>query len=321
MSAFALYLLTESQTNFYLLTEDFGKKHAYLFTENFKGAYVISEDFKKKAAYLFSNSFKSTYVISEDFKKRAAYFLVSAYISNYIITEEFEELNYPQFCDYPTFLEKLRDKATVLYNNEIDAVLKKSLSDESWGKISMGGYNRAGMMRILIDYLSSIWIEKDTDSRSGLARTSDYYYTKYFINDIIINFRACGINIKPIVALFNLNSYTVIDGQWPNYFMQNAVINPPQPGSGQMKQYKDIYTTQGDIDVDNYQSIYSLSDAQINFTPTKNIKYFSSFTVNGVDYSGYVDYNSNSVTYSPSVAFGYTIQRNDIVTITYWYEE
>jgi hypothetical protein len=88
-----------------------------------------------------------------------------------------------------------------------------------------------------------------------------------------------------------------------------------------MKQYKDIYTTQGDIDVDNYQSIYSLSDAQTTFTPTKNIKYFSSFTVNGVDYSGYVDYNSNSVTYSPSTAFGYTIQRSDIVTITYWYEE
>lgn len=321
MSAFALYLLTESQTNFYLLTEDFKKKHAYVFTSFFKGSYLISEDFQKKAAYLFTNSFKGSYVITEDFKKKAAYFLVSSYISNYIITEEFPELNYPQVCDYPSVLELIRDNAAVLYNAEIDACLKKSLSYESWGKISMAGYNRTGMMRILIDYLSSIWLEKDVDSKSGLSRTFDYYYNKYLIKDIISNFRECNINIKPIVALFNLNSYTVIDNQWPNYFMQTAVINPPQPGSGQMKQYKDIYTTQGDIEVDNYQSIYTLVDSQTTFTPTKNIKYFSSFTVNGVDYSGYVDYNSNSVTYSPSILFGYNIQRSDIVTITYWYEE
>lgn len=322
MASFSFYLLTEKQTNFYLLTEDFGKKHAYFFTNLFRSSYFVSEEFKKKAAYLFTNSFRGTYVITEDFKKRAAYFLVSNYIGSYIITEELPAINdYPQVCDYPSILEVIRDKAAVLYNAEIDALLKRSISDESWGKVSMGGYNKTGMMRILIDYLSSIWLEKDVDSKSGLSRTFDYYYNKYLINDIIANFRECNLNIKPIVALFNLNSYTVIDNQWPNYFMQTAVINPPQPGSGQMKQYKDIYTTQGGIDVDNYQSIYTLVDSQTNFTPTKNIKYFSSFTVNGVDYSGYIDYNSNSVTYSPSILFGYTIQRSDIVTITYWYEE
>ena len=73
MSAFALYLLTESQTNFYLLTEDFRKQHAYLFTENFKGVYVISEEFKKKNRSLFllkfisrrrnGNVFSSSYIL------------------------------------------------------------------------------------------------------------------------------------------------------------------------------------------------------------------------------------------------------------------
>jgi hypothetical protein len=323
MPNFSLYFLTKEgfgRTS-YIFTEEFKRKAGYFFTESYKTSYLLTEEFKRRAAYFFTPSYKASYIFTDEFKRKAVYFLTSSYISRYLFTEDLDTKDFELDCIYPSEVEKIRFKAVKLYHSLIEDCLKQSIANEKYGKVSMEGYNITGMMRILVDYLSSIWIEKDTDSRSGLARTANYYYTKYFINDIILNFRDCGINIKPIVALFNLNSYTVIDSQWPNYFMQNAVINPPQLGSGQMKQYKDIYTTQGDIEVDNYQSIYSLSDAQTTFTPTKNIKYFSSFTVNGVDYSGYVDYNSNSVTYSPSVAFGYTIQRNDIVTITYWYEE
>jgi hypothetical protein len=176
------------------------------------------------------------------------------------------------------------------------------------------------MMRILIDYLSSIWLERDADSLSGLARTSDYYYTKYQVYDVIKNFRECGLNIKPIVSLFDLNSYSVQDPEWPNYFMMNAVINPPEETQKQMKQWTDIFTTQN-VTADKNQAKWPLTAGQTTFIPSKNIKYFSAFTINGVDYTGYTDYNANSVTYSPSQLFGYNIESNDTVIITYWYEE
>ena len=67
------------------------------------------------------------------------------------------------------------------------------------------GYFSAGNLRLFLDYLSAIWLERKNDSASGLVRTSDYYYTKYQINDIIVNFRKCDINVKPVVALFDLN--------------------------------------------------------------------------------------------------------------------
>jgi hypothetical protein len=177
------------------------------------------------------------------------------------------------------------------------------------------------MMRILLDYLSAIWLERKDDSNSGLIRPSDYYYNKYFIKDIISNFRECEVNIKPIVALFNLNSYIIADDEWPNYFMMNEVINPPdEVTQKQMKQWTDIYTLQS-MTPDRNQAINLLQTGQTSFIPTKLIKYFSAFTINGVDYTGYTDYNANSVTYSPSIAFGYNIESNDTVIITYWYEE
>jgi hypothetical protein len=318
----SFYLLTSKSISFYLKTEEFKKKHAYIFTDSFKTNYVITEDFKIKAAYLFTEAYKSSYIITEDFKKRAAYFLTSALVSKYIITEDLDDFSdFTEKCIYPSKLEDIRFKGIKLYHAAIENLLKDSIAKEKYGKVCTTGYNKTGMMRILIDYLSSIWLERDTDSKSGLSRTSDYYYTKYFINDIIVTFRQCNLNIKPIVALFDLNSYTVIDDEWPNYFMMDKVINPPdEDKQKEMKQWTDIFTLQN-MTPDRNQAIKQISSSQTSFTPTKNIKYFSAFTINGVDYTGYTDYNANSVTYSPSIAFGYNIESSDTVIITYWYEE
>jgi len=293
----------------------------YLLTEKSYGFYLKIEDFKKIHGYFFTNAYKATYVLTEDFRKKAIYFLTSSFISNYIFTEEYELITEPQTCRYPSKLDAIRDKAVKLYHIEIEKLLKSSIYDESYGKVSQGGYIKTGMMRILIDYLSSIWIQKDYDSRSGLARTSDYYWTTYKIYDVISNFRECNLNIKSIVDLFDLNSYSVIDDEWPNYFMMDKVINPPdEDKQKEMKQWTDIYTLQN-MTPDRNQSIKTLSSSQTSFFPTKNIKYFSAFTINGVDYTGYTDYNANSVTYSPSITFGYNIESSDTVIITYWYEE
>ena len=318
----SFYLLTSKSFNFYLKTEEFGKKHAYIFTNSFRTNYVVTEDFQKRAAYLFTENYKSSYIITEDFKKRAAYFLTSTLVSKYIITEDLDDFtDFPETCIYPSKLEDIRFKAIKLYYAAIENILKDSIAKEKYGKVCTTGYNKTGMMRILIDYLSSIWLERDNDSKSGLVRTSDYYYKKYFINDIIVTFRECNLNIKPIVALFDLNSYTVIDDEWPNYFMMDKVINPPdEDKQKEMKQWTDIFTRQS-MTPDRNQSVKTIDSSQTSFTPTKNIKYFSAFTINGVDYTGYTDYNANSVTYSPSITFGYNIESSDTVVITYWYEE
>jgi len=316
----SFYLLTSKSFNFYLKTKELGRRHAYIFTKNFKGYYLLTQEFKKRAAYFFTNSYKSSYVITQDFKKKAAYFLTSALISKYIFTEDIDTESYPNICYYPSELEVIRQKALLLIWKEVKDKLYSSLNAEAWGKINTCGYNASGSLRLLLDYLSSIWLERDNDSKSGLVRTSDYYYTKYQINDIIVNFRKCDINIKPIVALFNLNSYSVQDDGWPNYFIINNILNPPDEGDTTLKQWTDIFTLES-ITLDSNQSKYGLSNAQTNFPLTKTLKYLTNFSINGSDYIGYVDYNYTSVTYSPSVVNGYTITNSDTVTITYWYEE
>jgi len=325
MGSFSLYFLTSGKfgKTSYFFIEDFKKKASYFYTEKHKGSYFLTEDFKKRAAYFFTQKYQFSYIFTEEFKKKAAYFLTSAFLTKYFFTEDLDINDYTfedNPCQYPSELDEIRFDATLLYHSLIEDILKKSIDSEKYGKICMTGYNRTGMMRILIDYLSSIWLEKDNDSKSGLVRTSDYYYTKYQVYDVIKNFRECGLNIKPVVALFNLNSYSVQDPEWPNYFMMNAVINPPEETEKQMKQWTDIFTLQAMIP-DKNQAILPITASQTTFVPTKNIKYFSAFTINGVDYTGYTDYNANSVTYSPSITFGYNIESNDTVILTYWYEE
>jgi hypothetical protein len=322
MANFSFYLLTNG--NFgktsYFITEEFKKKAAYFFISDFKATYFTTEDFKKKAAYFLTLNYKTSYIFTEEFKKRAAYFFTPAFLGKYIFTEELDINDYELDCIYPSKLENIRFKAIKLYYAEIEKLLKDSIYKESYGKVCEAGYNRTGMMRILIDYLSSIWLERDADSRSGLIRNSDYYYLKYQIYDIVKNFRECDINIKPIVALFNLNSYSIEDNEWPNYFMMNAVVNPPVETEKKMRQWTDIFTLQS-MTADSNQAIKPIASGQTIFVPTKNIKYFSAFTINGADYTGYTDYNANSITYSPSIAFGYNIVSSDTVILTYWYEE
>jgi len=322
MPNFSLYLLTSGKfgKTSYFFTEEFKKQAGYFFTQNHKNYYFLTEEFKKRAAYFFTPNYKTSYIFTEEFKKKAAYFLTSSFISKYLFTEELDIGDFELDCIYPSEVEEIRFKAIQLYYSLIEDHLKKSLSEEKYGKVSMGGYNRTGMLRILIDYLSSIWLQKDADSKSGLIRTSDYYYNKYNLYDIIKNFRECGLNIKPIVALFELNSYSIEDDEWPNYFMMNVIINPPVLTDKKMRQWTDIFTKQN-VTADKNQSIKTISDNQTTFIPTKNIKYFSAFTINGVDYTGYTDYNANSITYSPSIAFGYNIADSDTVILTYWYEE
>jgi hypothetical protein len=316
----SFYLLTSNSFNFYLKTEEFKRRHSYIFTNNLKSYYLLTEEFKKKAAYFYTNSYKASYVITEDFKKKTAYFLTNSLISKYIFTEELDTSAYPNICHYPKELDIIRQNAVLLIWKENKDKLKKSLSAESWGKIDTCGYTASGSLRLLLDYLSSIWMERDADSKSGLFRTSDFYYKKYVINDIIVNFRECDINIKPIVALFNLNSYSVQDGEWPNYFIINNILNPlNEEGMPTLKQYTDIFTLDT-IVLDSNQSRYPITNAKTNFPLTKQLKYLTSFSINGSDYIGYVDYNYTSVTYSPPV-IGYTITSSDTVTITYWYEE
>lgn len=324
MGNFSLYLLTTSKfgKTCYFVVEDFKKNASYFFTQNHKGTYVVTEDFKKKAAYFFTTSFRASYVITEDFKKKAAYFLTSAFISRYFLTEDLEIGGFDNICHYPKELDILRQKASLLIWDEVKDILHDSLAKEGWGKPDTGGYYAAGNVRVLLDYLSSIWMERDNDSKSGLVRTSDFYYNKYNINDIIVNFRNCDINIKPIVALFDLNSYTVQDDSWPNYFVINNILNPPtEEGMPTLKQYTDIFTLDGDVMPESGQSKYRINNAQVNFPLTKQLKYLTNFSINGSDYIGYVDYNYTTVTYSPSIVNGYTITNSDTVTITYWYEE
>jgi hypothetical protein len=294
----AIYLVSNKVNPLYLVSQPLGKKISYFLTQIFRNKYILTSPLKFYTKYLFTPVFKASYIFSENFP--------APDIQN--------------VCKYPTELEIIRSKASLLYYNEIIKALKNSTYSESYGKVCMTGYNKTGMMRILLDYLSAIWLEKKDDSNSGLIREQDYYYTKYYIKDIISNFRECEMNIKPIVALFNLNSYTIADSEWPNYFMMNAVINPPEETEKQMKQWTDIFTLQN-MTPDQNQAVKTLSAGQTTFIPTKVIKYFSAFTINGVDYTGYTDYNANSVTYSPSITFGYNIESNDTVILTYWYEE
>ena len=324
MPNFSLYLLTKEgfgQTS-YIFTEEFKRKAGYFFTENYKTSYLLTEEFKRRAAYFFTPSYKTSYIFTEEFKRKAVYFLTSSFITRYFLTEELGIPDFDNICHYPKELDILRQKASLLIWDEVKDIFHDSLAKEGWGKPDTGGYYAAGNVRVLLDYLSSIWMERDNDSKSGLVRTSDFYYNKYNINDIIVNFRNCDINIKPIVALFDLNSYTVQDDSWPNYFVINNILNPPtEEGMPTLKQYTDIFTLDGDVMPESGQSKYPINNAQVNFPLTKQLKYLTNFSINGSDYIGYVDYNYTTVTYDPPQLNGYTITSSDTVTITYWYEE
>jgi hypothetical protein len=317
-----IYVSSSNSKVVYLVSEEPKPVKVYFSTGSSKKIHFISEEFKPAKVYFTTPFSKKVYLTSEPFVNKKIYLCTPSSKKFYFTSEELDPTPYPNNCKYPKELDLIRQKASVLIWDIIKTCLYTSTYEESYGKESLKGYNKAGMLRLLLDYLSSVWMEKYNDSLSGLARPSNYYYTTYSIKEIIETLKKCDLNVKDVVALFNLNSYTVIDNEWPNYFMMNQVINPPdEETQKQMKQYKDIYTTQGGVLPDSGQSIYNLTAAQSTFTPTKSIKYFGSFTINGVDYSGYIDYNANSVHYSPSALFGYTIQADDIVTITYWYEE
>lgn len=316
-----IYLITTGSKSNYFVTEDISKFSNYFITSGFKSNYFVTES-SINSRYIVTSGVGSRYIISEDKKLNSRYLVTTADITRYFTTELRDIDTYANICYYPKELDIIRQKATLLIWDAIKKKLYSSLNYESWGKINTCGYFSAGNVRLLLDYLSSIWLERDNDSRSGLVRTSDYYYTKYKINDIIVNFRNCDINIKPIVALFNLNSYSVIDGNWPNYFIINNIINPPtEEALKTLKQYTDIFTLDALVTANSGQSKYTIASAQTNFLLTKTLKYITSFVINGSDYIGYIDYNYTAVTYSPSVLNGYTITSSDTVTITYWYEE
>jgi len=316
-----LYLITTGNVSNYFVTEPVSNFPNYFVTSGVKSTYFVSEGFVN-SRYFVTSGVHSNYFITKERLLNSKYFVTNTDVTRYFTTEPLDIDEYSNICHYPKELDIIRQKATLLIWDEIKKKLYSSLNYEEWGKINTRGYFSAGNVRLLLDYLSSIWLERDNDSRSGLVRTSDYYYTKYKINDIIVNFRKCDINVKPIVALFNLNSYSVIDGNWPNYFIINNILNPPtEEALKTLKQYTDIFTLDGDVVADSGQSKYNLSNAQTNFPLTKTLKYLTNFSINGSDYIGYVDYNYTTVTYSPSVLNGYTITNSDTVTITYWYEE
>jgi hypothetical protein len=318
----AVYLYTSNSKNTLFFTEDYKPYSAYFTTRRSINSYFTTEDYSPKKAYFTTKNSKNTYFITEEFKAFKAYFTTQVSKNYVFYTEPLDTEEFPNICHYPKELDIIRNKAILLIWKELKGKLYSSLDKESWGKADVCGYYSAGHLRLLLDYLSSIWLERDNDSKSGLVRTADYYYTKYGIADIIASFRKCDINIRDIVALFNLNSYTVIDGDWPNYFIINNLINPPtEEETLTLKQYTDIFTLDGSVLPDSNQSKYPLTNSQTHFSLTKEMKYLASFLINGSDYIGYVDYNKTSVTYSPSVLNGYTITNSDTVTITYWYEE
>lgn len=293
----------------------------YLATPIIKARYIATELFHPTSRYFVTPIEKARYFSTIPFVITSRYFVTPVEKSRYFNTVPLDISEFNNICHYPKELDILRQKATLLLWDEVKSKLYSSLEYEGWGKINTRGYFSAGNLRLFLDYLSSIWLERDNDSRSGLVRTSDFYYTKYNINDIIVNFRKCDINVKPIVALFNLNSYSIIDGDWPNYFVINNILNPPtEQDMPTLKQYTDIFTLES-IVLDSNQSKYTLSNAQTNFPLTKQLKYLTNFSINGSDYIGYVDYNYTSVTYDAPQLNGYTITSSDTVTITYWYEE
>lgn len=316
------YITSSNSARLFLVSEPPNIIRNYFITDGSKKLYITSQEFKPVKVYFSTPSFKKVYLTTVKPPNPAAYVITFKSNKIYFVSQPLDTSTYTNICYYPKVLDIIRQKATLLIWNEIKKKLYSSLNYENWGKTNTCGYFSAGNVRLLLDYLSSIWLERDNDSRSGLVRTSDYYYTKYKINDIIVNFRECDINIKPIVALFNLNSYSVIDGNWPNYFIINNIINPPtEEALKTLKQYTDIFTLDALVTANSGQSKYTITSAQTNFLLTKTLKYITSFVINGSDYIGYVDYNTTAITYSPSVLNGYTITSSDTVTITYWYEE
>jgi hypothetical protein len=315
-----VYGYTQRTLKSYFYSEPKSQHKAYVYTNKPVQVYVYTE-LKPNKVYLYTQTSKKVYLTTQLPGSVKKYFYTPTVAKTYFFSIEPDTTAYPNICYYPKELDRIRQEATLLIWDEINKKLYSSLNYEGWGKVDTKGYFSAGNVRLLLDYLSSIWLERDNDSKSGLVRTSDYYYTKYNINDIIVNFRNCDINIKSIVALFDLNSYSVQDDGWPNYFIINNIINPPtEEDMPTLKQYTDIFTLESMV-LDSNQSKYPLTNAQVNFPLTKTLKYLTSFSINGSDYIGYVDYNYTSITYDPPQLNGYTISSSDTVTITYWYEE
>jgi len=298
----------------------------YAYTSFSFSVYTYTEESKPYKVYPYTSKDKTVYAYTEPSKLFKSYFYTNKLPTVYFYTEPRFNGEDPFYsdndCKYPSELELIRQKAILEYYKQVKSPLFLSINKESYGKVSFCGYVDASKMRVLLEYLSSIWMEKRADALSGLVRNTTYYWDKYSLDGVIDSFRKCGLNAKPIIALFDLKTYEVIDGDWPNYNIINQITNPPtSQDTLTLKQFRDIYTNQS-ISPQTGEAVYSLSGGQTTFTTSKKIKYMSSFIVAGSDYLGTaVEWSNKTVTYSPSVLFGYNISSSDTVTITYWYEE
>jgi hypothetical protein len=292
----------------------------YFYTKDSNQFYISTVDTKVYKFHFYTKKAVKIHFYTRPIRAYKFHFYTTKSKNFFFVTQSPLPDPYPLSCKYPSILEKIRDAAVKLYYSISIGSLRKSIHAELYGKKCSTGYLDVGHLRILVDFLSSIYLEKEEDAKSGLVRTATFYYDKYKINDIIVNFRKCNINIKPIVDLFNLKTYEIIDDNWPNYFLINTIIKPPTPEVlKKLKQFTDIYTSDA-ITADPGQAVQSIFAARTSFPLTKTLKYLSSFSINGSDYIAYADYNETSVTYVPSI-LGYTISGSDTVTITYWYEE
>lgn len=203
------YLVTNKSYDAYITTTEPKVYSYYFYTNRSYDSYFITESPQTYSYYFYTNRAFSFPFITESPIRYSFTFYTNKTQGFYFVTEDNISDNYPNICSYPSILENIRYNATKLYYDLSIDNLRKSINNESYGKESTSGYLEVGHLRILIDFLSSIYLEKEQDSLSGISREDNYFYTKYKLEDITNNFKKCHINIKPIVDLFNLNTYTL----------------------------------------------------------------------------------------------------------------
>lgn len=236
----------------------------------------------------------------------------------YVVTEELGvEEDIP--ASWPTWLEDMRDKASNYLLDNFVSISSKAYTKEYYGKEAPCEFTLLNKLNLLIEYLSVISLRMREDEYAAFERTPEYYYSIYFIDKIIDNFRCKGINIKPLLTIFKIDSYNSSNFNYDFNWAYNVEVD-----NGEIivvnKTFRDYFTNYA-LTPTVQEEVTSLSGGQTSFTTTHNIKQLLSFTINGVDRVEKVDFVGKVITYNPSGGtFPYTIQSTDTVIVNYLYE-
>lgn len=285
-------------------------------SESVKRFFITAPE-NRNRRYFITSGKTNRFFITRPENRNTRFFITASKINRFFITEGLAEEDYT-CCKYPTWMMLYRQQATTYIYKTIVSLLSKSYINESYGKEDFSGYNLGLKLNSLLEYLTIISLRMREDENSGVDKTVEDYYTQYNLDCIIDYFKCNNINIKPLLTIFKIDTYTPSDYNF-DAFDWAYNIDIEDEISVTTKPFRHYYTN-NPLSPTSGEARSSLVNGQTSFTTTKTIKSITSFVINGNDKTDRVDFSGNTVTYTSGGTYPYTVQSVDTIILNYLYE-